>query len=88
MKNFTDYKEIGKLFKYVFLIAVLVIGYIAYTGIDVTTEYDAISKVRNQALDNVFDPLAKKMLKQTSEFNLDEIIESSIEKYSGENNEM
>ena len=76
------------MFKYVFLIAVLVIGYIAYTGIDVTTEYDAISKVRNQALDNVFDPLAKKMLKQTSEFNLDEIIESSIEKYSGENNEM
>jgi len=76
------------LLKYAFLIAVLVIGYIAYTGIDVSTEYDAISKVRNQALDNVFDPLAKKMLKQTSESNLDEIIESSIEKYSSENNEM
>jgi len=76
------------LFKYAFLIAVLVIAYIAYTGIDVTTEYDDISKVRNQALDNVFDPLAKKMLKQASESNLDEIIESSIEKYSGGNNEM
>jgi len=76
------------LFKYVFLIVVLVIAYIAYTGIDVTTEYDDISKVRNQALDNVFDPLAKKMLKQASESNLDEIIESSIGKYSGENNEM
>ena len=76
------------MFKYAFLIAVLVIAYIAYTGIDVTTEYDVISKVRNQALDNVFDPLAKKMLKQASESNLDEIIESSIEKYSGENNEM
>jgi len=76
------------LFKYVFLIVVLVIAYITYTGIDVTTEYDDISKVRNQALDNVFDPLVKKMLKQASESNLDEIIESSIEKYSGRNNEM
>ncbi len=76
------------MFKYVILIVVLVIGYIAYTGINVTEEYDSASKVRNTILDDVFDPLAKKILKQASESNLDQIVESSIAKYSGENNEM
>ena len=76
------------MFKYVILIVVLVIGYIAYTGINVTEEYDTISKVRNTILDDVFDPLAKKVLKQVSESELNQIVESSIEKYSGENNEM
>ena len=76
------------MFKYVILIVVLVIGYIAYTGIDVTEEYDSISGIRNTVLDDVFDPLAKKVLKQASESKLNQIVESSIEKYSGENNEM
>ena len=76
------------MFKYVILIVVLVIGYIAYTGINVTEEYDTISEVRNTVLDDVFDPLAKKVLKQASESELNQIVESSIAKYSGENNEM
>ena len=76
------------MFKYVILIVVLVIGYIAYTGIDVTEEYDSISDIRNTVLDDLFDPLAKKVLKQVSESELNQIVESSIEKYSGENNEM
>jgi len=76
------------MFKYVILIVVLVIGYIAYTGIDVTEEYDSISEIRNTVLDDLFDPLAKKVLKQVSESELEQIVESSIAKYSGENNEM
>ena len=76
------------MFKLVFLIVAVVIGYIAYSGIDVTEEYDSISEVRNTVLDDVFDPLAKKVLKQASESELDQIIESSIEKYGGYNNEM
>jgi len=76
------------MFKYVILIVVLVIGYIAYTGIDVTEEYDSISEIRNTVLDDLFDPLAKKVLKQASESELNQIVESSIAKYSGENNEM
>ncbi len=76
------------MLKFVVLIVVLVIGYVAYTGIDVTDEYDSISHVRNVALDDVFDPLVKKVLKQASESDLDKIVESSIEKYSGEKNEM
>ena len=76
------------MFKYVILIVVLVIGYIAYTGVDVTEEYDSISEIRNTVLDDVFDPLAKNVLAKVSESELDQIIESSIEKYSGGNNEM
>ena len=76
------------MLRYAILIAVVVIGYIAYTGVDVTEEYDSASKVRNTILDDVFDPLAKKVLKQASESELDQIVESSIEKYGGHNNEM
>ena len=76
------------MFKYVILIVVLVIGYIAYTGIDVTEEYDSISEIRNTILDDVFDTLAKKVLKQALESELNQIVESSIEKYGGHNNEM
>jgi len=76
------------MLKYAILIAVFVIGYIAYTGVDVTEEYDSASKVRNIILDDIFDPLAKKVLKRASESELDQIVESSIEKYVGYNNEM
>ena len=71
------------MLKYAILIAVAVIGYIAYTGTDVTEEYDAISEIRNIALDDVVDPLTKDILKQASESNLGEILENSIEKYTG-----
>ncbi len=76
------------MLKYAILIAVVVIGYIAYTGTDVTEEYDAITEIRDIAFSDVVDPLTKDILKQASESNLDEIIENSIEKYSGNKNEM
>ena len=68
------------MLKIIFLI-VIVIGFIAYTGIDVTSEYEIISKVRIQIFENIIDPLVKKVLKQASEVNLDLIIDSTITKY-------
>ncbi len=68
------------MLKIIFLI-VIVIGFIAYTGIDVTSEYEIISKVRIQIFENIIDPLVKKVLKQASESNLDLIIDSTITKY-------
>ena len=76
------------MLKYVILIAVVVIGYIAYTGTDVTEEYDAISEIRNIALEDVVDPITKDILKQASESNIEEIIENSIEKFRWEKIEM
>ena len=75
------------MFKIIFFV-LLIIGFIAYTGIDVTSEYDAISMIRDQALGNVFDPLAKKILKQASESNLDEIINNTFTKYGDKYLEM
>jgi len=72
------------MFKYVILIVVLVIGYIAYTGVDVTEEYDSISETRNTVLDDIFDPLAKNVLAKVSESNLDEAITNTIEDHYGE----
>ncbi len=74
------------MFKLVFLIVVAVIAYIAYTGIDVTEEYDEFSEIRENAFDGIIDPLAKKVLNQASESDLDEIIETVIETYGGEQN--
>ena len=77
------------MLKLVFLFAFLVIAYIAYTGVDVSSEYDVASKVRNEALDGIVDPLAKKVLKQVSESELDKAIESKINQYTKEDqNEM
>ena len=68
------------MLKIIFLI-VIVISFIAYTGINVTSEYDDISKVRDAVFENIIDPLVKKVLKQASESNLDLIIDSTITKY-------
>jgi len=69
------------MFKIVILILIIVIGYIAYTGIDVTSEYETISEIRTQVFENIIDPLAKKVLKQASESDFDVIIDSTISKY-------
>ena len=56
-------------------------GIVAYTGIDVTSKYDDASQTRNQVLDDMIDPLAKKILTYASESNLDEIVGSTIAKH-------
>lgn len=66
------------MLKYAFLIAFAVISYVVYTGDDVTKEYDSVSEVRNIALDKIVDPLAKKVLQQASESNLDKIVEKTF----------
>jgi len=76
------------LLKYAFLIALIVIGYIAFTGTDVTEEYDAITEIRDIVFGDVVDPLTKDILKQASESNIEEIIENSIEKFRWEKIEM
>ena len=66
--------------KFIFLI-LIVIGFVVFTGIDVTSEYEVISDARSQVLDKVIDPLTKKALKHASESNLDEIVEETFAKY-------
>ncbi len=68
------------MLKIIFLI-VIVIGFIAYTGIDMTSEYEIISKARIQIFENIIDPLVKKVLKQASESELNVMIDSTITKY-------
>jgi len=69
------------MFKVVIVVAVLVIGFIAYTGVDVSDEYNSVSDLRNDAYNDVVDPLAKKVLKQVSEVRLDEKINSAFAEY-------
>ncbi len=69
------------MLKLVIFLIVIVIGYIAYTGISVDSEYDDISKVRDTVFENVIDPLTKKVLTYASESNLDEIFDSTVTNY-------
>jgi len=69
------------MFKVVILVVVLVVGFIAYTGVDVSEEYSSVSQLRNDAYNDVVDPLAKKVLKQVSEVRLDEKIDSAFAEY-------
>jgi len=68
------------LIKIIFLI-VIVIGFVAYTGIDISEEYDSLSKVRSQIFENVIDPIMKKILVQASESDFNLIVDNTIKKY-------
>ena len=68
------------MIKIIFLI-VIILGFIAYTGIDISTEYGALSKTRMQVFENVIDPLVKKILAYVSESDFDLIVDSTIKKY-------
>ncbi len=76
------------MFKYIVLITIIVIGYVAYTGEDVTEEYDAISEIRTIAWNDVIDPFAKDILIKASESNLNDAIKDSIQNYGGNKIEM
>jgi len=76
------------MIKLLLSLIIVVLVYVAYTRTDVTKEYESISEIRQTVFDDVVDPLAKKVLKVASESELDQILENSIEKYSGEENEM
>jgi len=54
---------------------------VAYSGIDITKEYEAVSEIRDNALTKVVDPLTKKVLKEAAESNLDEIINDAVNKF-------
>ena len=69
------------MLKLIFFVVALAIVYIAYTGVDVSSEYDAVTKVRNVALDEIVDPVTKKVLKKVSESELDKLVDSSFEQY-------
>ena len=68
------------MIKIIFLI-VIVLGFIAYTGIDVSTEYGALSKTRMDIFENVIDPLVKKILAYVSESDFDLIVDTAMKKY-------
>lgn len=76
------------MFKYIILITIIVIGYVAYTGEDITEKYDAVSEIRTITWNDVIDPFVKDILKKASESNLDDAIKDSIQNYGGNKIEM
>ena len=68
------------MLKLVLFLGIIFIGFIAYTGIDITKEYEAVSHIRDDTLSKVVDPLSKKVLKEAADSNLDEIVNGAINK--------
>ena len=69
-----------KLLKLVLFLGIVLVGFVAYTGIDVTQEYQAVSEIRDNALTKVVDPLSKTVLSGAANSNLGEIINGAVNK--------
>ena len=68
------------MLKLVLFLGIIFIGFIAYTGIDVTKEYQAVSEIRDDALNKVVDPLTKTVLNGAANSHLDEIVNGAVNK--------
>jgi len=66
------------MIKLLLFLSIVTIGFVAYTGIDISKEYEAISEIRNDALNDVIDPLTKKILSEAANSNLDEILNKAV----------
>jgi len=69
------------LLKALLFLGIIFVGFVAYTGIDVTKEYEAVSEIRDNALNKVVDPLSKNILKEAADSNLDEIVNDAVNKF-------
>ena len=67
------------MLKLALFLGVVIIGFVAYTGIDVTKEYEAVSNIRDDAFNKVVDPLSKKILSEAADSNLDEILNKAVD---------
>ena len=67
------------MLKLALFLSIGIIGFIAYTGIDISNEYEAISEIRNDAFNDVIDPLSKKILTEAANSNLDEILNKAVD---------
>ena len=67
------------MLKLALFLGVVIIGFVAYTGIDVTKEYEAVSNIRDDAFNKVVDPISKKILSEAANSNLDEILNKAID---------
>jgi len=66
------------MLKLALFLSIVIIGFVAYTGIDISNEYEAISEIRNDAFNEVIDPLTKKILTEAANSNLDEIVNEAV----------
>jgi len=62
----------------ILLFVIGVLGFVAFTGIDISQEYETLSEIRNDALNGVVDPITKKVLTEAANSNLDEIINKAV----------
>ena len=67
------------MLKLALFLGVVIIGFVAYTGIDVTKEYEAVSDIRDNAFNKVVDPISKKILSEAANSNLDEILNKAVD---------
>lgn len=68
------------MLKLVLFFGIIFIGFVAYTGIDITKEYETVSHIRDDTLNKVVDPLTKTVLSGAANSHLDEIVNGAVNK--------
>jgi len=63
----------------ILLFVIGVLGFVAFTGIDISEEYETVSEIRNDALNGVVDPITKKVLHEAANSNFDEYVTDAID---------
>ena len=66
------------MLKLAIFLSIVLVGFVAYAGIDVSNEYEAVSDIRDDAFNKVVDPLSKKILAEAANSNLDEIVNDVV----------
>jgi len=67
------------MLKLAIFLSIVIIGFVVYTEIDISNEYEAISEIRNDAFNEVIDPISKKVLIIAANSNLDEILNKAVD---------
>ena len=69
--------------KWIIAVVVFVLGYIAYSGIDVTSQYEKLTSIRDDAM-HLGDPLVKDGLERLGNSNFDKVVDGTIKKIVNE----
>jgi len=76
------------MMKLALFLGVILFAFVAYTGIDITKEFEAISDIRNNVLTDVIDPLSKKVLAEAANSNLDDYINNAVNTIQTKENDL
>jgi len=66
------------MLKLAIFLSIVLVGFVAYSGIDISNEYEAVSNIRDDAFNKVVDPLSKKILTEAANSDLNKVVNDAV----------